>query len=79
MELLILGNCHYRLDQQKYEGSILVSVDDNIPSKLMQVKNSLFISFCVGLNLRCRKWLQLYKYLQLSSKFDMRILEGHWK
>ena len=55
MQLNIEGYCSFKLDRNEYDGVILLYVRDDIPSKLVPMRNSTTEGFFVELNLRKKK------------------------
>ena len=47
----------YRLDRKSHGGGILVYVHEDIPCKLVSMKNCTIEGFFLELNLRSKKWL----------------------
>ena len=60
----------YRLDCSKHSGGILVYINENIPSRMLNMmslpKDIQIIPF--ELNLRKRKWLSIYIYKPPNQK-----------
>ena len=57
MQLLIEKICVFRLDRNEYGDGILVYVREDIPSKLIPMKNRSIESFFIEQDLRTKKWL----------------------
>ena len=57
MQFHIEGYCAFRLDRNKYGGGVLVYVREDIPSKLIPMKNCSIEAFFIELNSRRKKWL----------------------
>ena len=55
MQLLIEKNCVFRLDRNEYGDGILVYVREDIPSKLIPMKNRSIESFFIEQDLRTKK------------------------
>ena len=47
MQFNIEGYCTFRLDRNKYRGGILLYVQDDIPSKIIPMKNSTIKGFFI--------------------------------
>ena len=55
MQFRIERYCVFRLDKNEYEGSILVYVREDVPSKLIPMKKYSTEAFYIQLNLRRKK------------------------
>ena len=63
----------YRLDRDGYGGGILVYVREDIPSKLIPIKDSAIEGFFLEINMRKKKWLMCFSYNPSMNQISKHI------